>query len=64
MSDRCPLGYLFPATDHDQKKIKLSGPTQKYKALYQFEARNADELSLEPGDIVMVRIHNAYVTCE
>ena len=45
---------LFLATSVDQKKIKLSGPTQKYKALYQFDARNDDELSLLPGDFVMV----------
>ena len=45
---------LFLATTVDQKKIKLSGPTQKYKALYQFDARNDDELSLLPGDFVMV----------
>lgn len=27
---------------------------QKAKALYQFDARNHDELSLIPGDIVLV----------
>lgn len=26
----------------------------KYRALYEFEARNSDEISFQPGDIVMV----------
>ena len=28
----------------------------KYRAIFEFEARNSDELSLQPGDIVMVLI--------
>ncbi|KAL3883381.1 hypothetical protein ACJMK2_029651 [Sinanodonta woodiana] len=38
---------VFP----DQKK---SGHKKKYKALFQFDARNVDELSLLPGDIVLI----------
>ncbi|KAL4232905.1 Intersectin 1 (SH3 domain protein) [Mactra antiquata] len=34
--------------------FKLSGSKQKYKAMYQFDARNVDELTLNAGDIVMV----------
>ena len=30
---------------------------KKYKAMYQFDARNADELSLKVGDIVHVSGH-------
>ncbi|CAE1260660.1 unnamed protein product [Acanthosepion pharaonis] len=30
------------------------GKKQQYRALYQFEARNHDELSLNPGDIIIV----------
>ena len=26
----------------------------KYRALYEFVARNADELSFQPGDVIMV----------
>lgn len=26
----------------------------KYRALYEFVARNSDELSFQPGDIIMV----------
>lgn len=26
----------------------------KYRAVYEFSARNADEISFQPGDIVMV----------
>ena len=35
-------------------------PTKKeyYKALYEFEPRNPDELELDEGDIVMVRSYN------
>lgn len=28
----------------------------KYRAIFEFEARNSDELSLQPGNIVMVLI--------
>ncbi|XP_052244351.1 intersectin-1-like isoform X10 [Dreissena polymorpha] len=41
-------------TSNDSQGFKLSGAKKKYKALYQFDARNNDELSLMPGDIVMV----------
>ncbi|XP_064618193.1 intersectin-1-like isoform X1 [Liolophura sinensis] len=37
-----------------QKATSVSGDKTKYKALYQFEARNADEISLAPGDIILV----------
>ncbi|XP_077540159.1 dynamin associated protein 160 isoform X4 [Haemaphysalis longicornis] len=33
----------------------LSSGLVKYRALYAFEARNADELSIMPGDIIMVQ---------
>ena len=38
--------------------FKLSGPKKKHRALYQFDARNPDELSMMPGDTVMVRFHH------
>ncbi len=28
----------------------------KYKAVFQFDAQNEDELSIKPGDIIMVRL--------
>lgn len=31
-----------------------SSAYKKCRALYEFEARNADELSFQPGDIIMV----------
>lgn len=37
-----------------QKATSVSGDKTKYKALYQFDARNADEISLAPGDIILV----------
>ena len=42
----------------EQQSFKLSGSKQKFKAVYQFDARNPDELSLNPGDTVMVSISN------
>ncbi|XP_060608466.1 intersectin-1-like isoform X3 [Ruditapes philippinarum] len=41
-------------TNNDQQNFKLSGSKQIFKAVYQFDARNPDELSLTPGDTVMV----------
>lgn len=29
----------------------------KYRAIYEFDARNSDEISFQPGDIVMVRLY-------
>ena len=34
--------------------VSVSGQEEKYQAIYAFEARNPDELSLNPGDIVLV----------
>jgi len=34
--------------------FKLSGPSKRYKVLYEFDARNHDELTLRPDDIVNV----------
>lgn len=40
----------------------VSGPAPsgyvKYRAVYEFSARNADEISFQPGDIVMVSLHS------
>ena len=36
------------------EKVQQSGERLKYHALYPFEARNDDELNLNPGDIVSV----------
>ncbi|KAE9552733.1 hypothetical protein FO519_004050 [Halicephalobus sp. NKZ332] len=32
----------------------VSGAPTKYRALYEFEARSDDELSLQPGDVILV----------
>uniref|UniRef100_T1IY47 Intersectin-1 n=1 Tax=Strigamia maritima TaxID=126957 RepID=T1IY47_STRMM len=37
-----------------QSPQDVTGKMIKYRSLYAFEARNADELSIEPGDIIMV----------
>lgn len=47
------------ATQQDTAHILLSATTAglktvKYKALYEFNARSSDELSLQPGDIILV----------
>lgn len=38
--------------------VDTSGPAPvgfvKYRAIYEFSARNADEITFQPGDIVMV----------
>jgi hypothetical protein len=31
---------------------------KKYRALYEFVARNQDEISFQPGDIIIVSLHN------
>lgn len=38
---------------------------EKYRAIYEFSARNADEISFQPGDIVMVRrnVHSIQILC-
>ena len=36
----------------------------KYKAIYPFEARNPDELTLDPGDIIWVRIYFRLAECK
>ena len=33
---------------------------KKYKAMFQFDARNTDELSLKVGDIVLVSVSKKY----
>lgn len=42
------INFFFPVTSSSSKGCR-------YKALYPFEARNQDELSLTPEDIVWVR---------
>lgn len=49
----------IPGTQQDTSHILLSATTAglktvKYKALYEFIARSVDELSLQPGDIILV----------
>ncbi|XP_052810180.1 intersectin-1-like isoform X1 [Mya arenaria] len=38
----------------DTSNFKLSGATKRFKAMFEFESRNSDELTLKPGDIVNV----------
>lgn len=35
-------------------EISISG-VRKYRALYEFVARNQDEISFQPGDVILVR---------
>jgi len=49
----------IPGAQQDASHILLSATaaglkTIKYKALYEFVARSNDELSLQPGDIILV----------
>jgi hypothetical protein len=41
------LENAFPST-------AASSNLLKYRALYEFVARNSDELSFQPGDVIMV----------
>lgn len=36
----------------------------KYRAIYEFDARNQDEISFQPGDIVMVRRALVEIICD
>lgn len=36
----------------------------KYRAIYEFDARNQDEISFQPGDIVMVRRALVEIFCD
>lgn len=33
----------------------------RYRALYEFVARNQDEISFQPGDTIMVNLNNFYL---
>jgi hypothetical protein len=41
-------------TSHTAVKISSTITKFRYRCLYAFHARNADELTIEPGDIVLV----------
>ena len=33
----------------------------RYRAIYEFDARKSDEISFQPGDIVMVGVYKHYI---
>lgn len=41
-------------TTNNSAPMVVSGAPTKYRALYEFEARSDDELSLQPGDVILV----------
>lgn len=45
----------WPVDDEPAVEEDTSGGAVKYRALYEFVARNQDEISFQPGDIIMVR---------
>lgn len=48
---RLLLADKIPVTGFNQDKVKVVF----YRALYPFDARSHDEITITPGDIVMVR---------
>ncbi|XP_076839345.1 LOW QUALITY PROTEIN: intersectin-1-like [Brachyhypopomus gauderio] len=46
-----PTGDKVPISSLSQEKVKVV----YYRALYPFDARSHDEISIQPGDIVMVK---------
>ena len=54
MAERAPAPGLVeqkvPVTSFDQQPVKVV----YYRALYPFDARSHDEISIAPGDVVMV----------
>ncbi|KAI1299300.1 Intersectin-2 [Halotydeus destructor] len=49
-----PASIMVTATE--TASVTTSGETVQYRAVYAFEARNSDELSLQPGDVIAVRV--------
>ncbi|KAL5009816.1 hypothetical protein ScPMuIL_012121 [Solemya velum] len=47
-------GDAFSSQPKEKQMPTFKGPKKQYRVLYQFEARNPDELSLEAGDVVMI----------
>lgn len=51
-------GIDFSVLLHSHRKCfpltAASSNLLKYRALYEFVARNSDELSFQPGDVIMV----------
>lgn len=41
----------------NQNEVIEEGGAMKYRALYEFVARNQDEISFQPGDIIMVKMN-------
>lgn len=52
--DAWPTDDAAPVTQ-SQEKIDVIG-SSKYRALYEFVARNQDEISFQPGDIINVSV--------
>lgn len=51
-----PSDTAWPVDDTSVTDEDVVPGVRKYRALYEFVARNQDEISFQPGDIILVRI--------
>ena len=49
------IEYSCLIADEPVENAVAESDALKYRALYQFDARNADEISFMPGDIITVK---------
>lgn len=47
-------GNAWPENTQSTPAVSSSTNMVKYRAVYEFVARNSDEISFQPGDIIMV----------
>lgn len=60
LARQCIFPLYFPAPAFFKPVAKPVPKKEYYKALYEFDPRNPDEMALEEGDIVLVSLFVFY----